>query len=451
MQIKPILDKKIEDFLSTNKLFHLEKKYSTPFHIIFPSIFIKNLNKLENFFISKRINSYKIFFSYKAITSKLFPKFINPQKTSVEVSSEEELKNLLNLQYDKKNLLSNGPKSHSYLEILIKKNINIVVNTIDELKILSQKKVKNNLIIRVGNLNLNKFSFLGKTKFGINENDIANALKIIKNNNLNFLGFSFHLDTTSDDLKKIYLKKLIEFTLIAKKDFNIDSKIIDIGGGIRINYIDKKNWDKIINFIYEKIFKKEESFFWNNYNFGIVEKNNRLFGEGNFYPFYSQPSEFEQIDYILNTEFQNEKIINIINDLGLQLWIEPGRLLLNQVSGTFFKIQEVSNNQIIFIDGRNTDIGFNLDILYDPLLIKKSNNCKKIKNSYFIFGNTCLEDDVFYKRKIFFEKKPENGDLLYFHNTAAYKIGIYSNYFINYKAIPKIFLDENYKELEVEY
>lgn len=449
---------KLIDFYNKNFFNQIIKKinqkisFDNPLHIIFPFLIINNIKEINNFFKSINFDKFKIFFASKSLVSEFFYSYLKKINLNLEVSSFYELNLALRNKNKNIKILTNGPKDEKYLYQSLNNKVIIGINSMSELKFISQKKSDNQILIRLGNLNIKNFSSLNKTRFGIDEDDLESALEIVKKAKLNFIGFSFHIDSTSDDLKKIYLQKSIEYTLIAIKKFNLYPKVINIGGGFRVNYLDKNNWTSIINHIYENLKNKNSNYFWNNYNFGIIEKNNRIFGEGNFYPFFSESSESKQLQNILDLEFENEKIINFLKDFNIELWLEPGRWLLNQLGGSFFKIIEIEKNKIV-LNGKNTDIGFNLDILYDPILIKKNKSTNKNYQyqGYFIFGNSCLEEDIFYKRKIFFEKPVDKNDLLYFHNTIAYKMDFFANRLINYKHLPKIFFDENYKLLKIEY
>ena len=427
----------IKDFFYKKKLI---KDNLNSFHLLNLNIIDENIEKIKNFFLKNNL-SYQIYYSFKTNKSEEIIKYLSKKEIGIETSSEKELEKAL--KFNQK-IICQGPKNDLYLT-LIKENNQIinVVNDNEELNKSIKMKIKN-IMIRIGNLKDNIF-FKNYTHFGLDEDEIENALKKIKDNEkkINFLGFSFHLDTTSDDLKIFYLSKAL-YLLTKARIIGLKPQFLNIGGGWRVNYMKKEEWEKIINFIYEKIDQNDKSYFWNNHNFGIIKINNRLFGEGNFYPFYSETAEEKHLEKIINSEniFLNENNLKIIKDLSIKIIIESGRFLLNQAGISIFRIFNVLKDKI-FIDGKATDIAHNLDILYDPILAK--NNKEKFNNQnyngYFIFGKSCLEDDIFFKRKIFFEKQPNKDDFLIFINTASYKQDIFANEFITHSQLKKYFIN----------
>lgn len=450
---KPSIIDKIENFLNSNKniIFDLSEKLNQPFNFIFLGIIKDNIKKIKDSLKEKRW-PVELFYSLKANNSPyLVRSMVND--INFEVSSLYEL-NLIN-EMDSKVIL-NGPKDEKTL-INAGKNIEknlIVVNSKEEFEeFFVNKRIKNNFLIRIGNIKQKIFSNLKITRFGIDEEFISKIIQEIKKYGLvdQFLGFAFHVDSTSDDLKREYLKKIFYFTIEAINN-GLKPKILNIGGGIRFNYVERKTWGEITTLIQEKVLKNDSQYLLNNYNFGITQRKQRVFGEGNYYPYYHDLTELEQIEYILNATYQSEKIINLIEDLNLKVYLELGRLILNQAGGSFLKIISIekrNKTNHIVLNGKSTTISANLDILYDPIVIKKGKS-KKIFFSGFIFGHSCLEDDVFYRRKINFEEQVEKKDLLYFHNTIAYKTKIFQNDFIDNQKEINIYFDKNYQLIKKE-
>lgn len=450
---KPKIIDKIENFLNYNKniIFDLSEKLNQPFNFIFLGIIKDKLKKLKDSLKEKRW-PVKLFYSLKANNSPYLVHSV-AENIDFEVSSLYEL-NLVNEMGNK--VILNGPKDEKTLINAAKnseKNL-IVVNSKEEFEeFFLSKRIKNNFLIRIGNIKQKIFSNLKITRFGIDEEFISKIIEKIKKNDLTdqFFGFAFHVDSTSDDLKREYFKKIFHFTIEAI-NHNLKPKILNIGGGIRFNYVDKKIWGEITTLIQEKVLKNDSQYLLNNYNFGITQKNQRVFGEGNYYPYYHNLTELEQIEYILNATYQNEKIIKLIEDLNLKVYLELGRLILNQAGGSFFKvisIEKRNKTNHIVLNGKSTTISANLDILYDPIVIKKGKT-KKNFFSGFIFGNSCLEDDIFYRRKINFEEKVEKNDLLYFHNTISYKTKIFQNGFIDNQKEINFYFDKNYQLIKKE-
>ncbi|MFN4212689.1 MAG: hypothetical protein ACK4FL_01860 [Microgenomates group bacterium] len=463
MYFQPIINKNIISFLEKEKkfVFRLKKKINQPFNLIFLKNLKDHVFDLKSLFESKKVNNFEIFYSLKANNSPFLVKKISeilpieassPYETELALSNNPK-KLIINYTGDLKKIISILSK-----KLKSKTRIYLSLNSYEQYLFLEKNKLNYDFLIRIGNIENKKFASLKTSRFGFDDNLIPEIFKNIKKTFLieNFKGLSFHVDSTSDELKREYLKKAISLTIEAlKMDFR--NEILDIGGGVRFNYINKTNWNNLTFLISKKIIEGDSNFFWNNYNFGIIKKDKKIFGEGSFFPYYSDTNEFSQINFLLDAEFEGEKAINVLNDLNIKLIFEMGRFILKDIGGSLFEIEEIcqkNKNHFLILNGKYSEIAAQFDIIYDPILIKinenKTSEVSDKKIGYFIFGNTCLEDDIFFKRKIYFPQNPNKGDLLFFSNTIPYKTKIFNNSFINGNKEINIYFDENYQLIKRE-
>ena len=68
---------------------------------------------------------------------------------------------------------------------------------------------------------------------------------------------------------------------------------------------------------------------------------------------------------------------------------------------------------------RNDLVMVESEVFLDPIVVSESEKLKEKVGVYFV-GNLCLEGDLIYKRKIFIDQIPKEGDLVVFINTAGY-------------------------------
>lgn len=454
MHFTPKVNNKILSLLLNKQLiFKLNRIIKQPFNVIFLKNIRSQIYNIKNFLKNSKLNNFEIFYSLKANSSPYLVKKLEYE--FLEASSPYETK--LALKTNPQKLIINySGNLKKIIDVFknytkTKTKLYLSLNSFEQFLFLINNNLKFDFLIRIGNINNKRFIDLKTTRFGIDQKLIFEIFNVLKKDHFKekFKGFSFHLDTTSDDLKAEYIKKSVNLIMSALKEgFQIE--ILDIGGGVRFNYIDKKNWNDLIFLISKKIFHGENNFFWNNYNFGIIKKNKRIFGEGNFFPYYSDNNGFNQIKYWLSTEINGEKLTKILNDLNIRLIFEMGRFILKNAGGSIFEIEQICNSNeksFLILNGKYNEIAASLDIMYDPVLIKREliDKNKINKRCYFIFGNTCLEDDIFFKRKICFRNPPQEGDLLYFHNTIPYKTKIFANNFINGNREINLYFDDNYQ------
>ena len=168
----------------------------------------------------------------------------------------------------------------------------------------------------------------------------------------------------------------------------------------------------------ENIIDNKEELTWNNYSFGLNIENNKLKGTFNSYDFYDENVKDKYLESILTSKINDRLISEIINDYGLELWIEPGRSLLDNVGLNISRvnfIKNIDNKTLVGIEtNKNQMLMGDSEILVDPIILNNEE-----KSEYFMIGNLCLENDFIFKRKLFLNK-PNIDDLVVFVNTAGY-------------------------------
>jgi len=118
-------------------------------------------------------------------------------------------------------------------------------------------------------------------------------------------------------------------------------------------------------------------------------------------------------------------------------------MILDQAGITIAKIIEVINEENfykIIADINYKNITADQDIMVDPLLVTKKN--KKQLTNCFIFGNLCLENDIIFKRQVFFVYLPQKTDFLIFVNIAPYKMEFSDGFFIHHRLPQKIIIEK---------
>ncbi|MGX7589530.1 diaminopimelate decarboxylase [Candidatus Vidania fulgoroideorum] len=341
------------------------KKVKTPFFIYKKKKIIKNINKYKK-------KNVKIFYALKANYNKKIIKIIKKRVYGFEVVSIGEIKKLLNLNVKGKKIIFSGVcKKKKEIKFAEKKKIGFIsVESYDEFKRVMKKKIK--IILKI-NLNVGIDSIKQITtckknnKFGINEIDLLKIIKNVIKHKINIYCLGFHLGSQILDHKPYIkaLKKIIKiYKYFRKKKIKIN-KIINIGGGFGIDYVNGSN----INF-----FKKI-------YNF-----------------------------------FKKFKII-----------IEPGRSIIGNTCKTISKVEYIKKNKKKRI--AILDVGMDCLIrpaLYKSIhRIKKINKNKNKKKIYDLVGPICESTDIIRKNiKINLKK----GEKIIICDTGAYCMSMRMNY-----------------------
>ncbi len=452
MKLTPKIHPYIEEFLKDEeRLFDLVDSYDSPLGIIFPSLIHENIYGFNEVFKQHNIKG-KIYFAHKCSKSSSIVKTMKSEGVNIDVSSLNELKHALSCGFTGCEIEATGPKNDKFILLGLQHNILFNCDNIEELQTiikfhkLIDKKDKTNILIRLNNFHSNEVKIINKqSRFGTPIESINEILKTIIGDKdiINLKGFSFHLDTVSQEEKIIAIENLIEIINYCYS-FDLNPNTISIGGGFKVNYIENENiWNNYISELKEDIIQNSDNL-WNNNTFGLQIKGKNI--TGTFKPgnYYNKTSRHETLNEILSAKsqkFQNRTFGEILSENMIILIIEPGKSLLDNIGITISNINYTKlspKNDIIIGLNTNKDnliIGGE-EMLIDPILISKNKDNKN--NKAFITGNLCLEADVVFNRKVKFNNTPKKGDLLVFINTAGYYMDFYNSNPIMQNQITKI-------------
>ena len=423
-------DEKTKKFLSQIKdLKNTLNTFSSPCNILFPENLENNIKIIEKV-LQKHNLLYKVFYAHKCNKSLAIVKEASLLNVNIDVANIHELRRALISGFTGDRIEATGPKNKEFLILAIEQNVTINVDNLSELNTILElnKKInkKNiNILLRISSF-FENYAVERITRFGMSYEDILEALDIIcRNKFLNLLGFSFHVDTVKNSEKVTAMKNALKLTTKAI-EMGFSPKVIDIGGGFKVNYIDSEDeWNSSITEL-KQSFLSLNSLTWNNDTFGMNIKNNTLAGTLNIYNFYNKEKEAEDLDLFLSTpieDYQNQTVAEILTDNMITIYVEPGKALLDNLGVTISKVnfvKKIKDDLVVGLDMRRNDLVMvESEVFLDPIVVSESEKLKEKVGVYFV-GNLCLEGDLIYKRKIFIDQIPKEGDLVVFINTAGY-------------------------------
>ena len=423
-------DEKTKKFLSQIKdLKNTLNTFSLPCNILFPENLENNIKIIEKV-LQKHNLLYKVFYAHKCNKSLAIVKEASLLNVNIDVANIHELRRALISGFTGDRIEATGPKNKEFLILAIEQNVTINVDNLSELNTILElnKKInkKNiNILLRISSF-FENYAVERITRFGMSYEDILEALDIIcRNKFLNLLGFSFHVDTVKNSEKVTAMKNALKLTT-KTIEMGLSPKVIDIGGGFKVNYIDSEDeWNSSITEL-KQSFLSLNSLTWNNDTFGMNIKNNTLAGTLNIYNFYNKEKEAEDLDLFLSTpieDYQNQTVAEILTDNMITIYVEPGKALLDNLGVTISKVnfvKKIKDDLVVGLDMRRNDLVMvESEVFLDPIVVSESEKLKEKVGVYFV-GNLCLEGDLIYKRKIFIDQIPKEGDLVVFINTAGY-------------------------------
>lgn len=484
----PKLDENWKNLNYENLEYYL-RGFGCPLNLVNTKIVEKNINNFKEIYTKYNLNG-DIFFAQKCSKSNSILRRVLLENIGVDCASKKELELALSKGFTKNKIEATGPKNDEFLELLLRNEILINIDSIDEVNnILNVKKKYNlpkaNILVRLSNFSKestnSEFHISNKSsKFGISIKYIDEFLKSIKKleeeKELVLKGFSFHLDTISLEEKLEAIEKTLE---VFEKAYNLELNpdILNIGGGFKISYIEdiQKANNSIVN-IKKSLLQELPQLTYNNTSFGVRVENNTILGNfniGNGFETVTGPNNLISILESKLENFNNQKVYEILNDNLIKLYIEPGKALLDQAGVTLSKVNFVKNiddnERIIGMDMKNHDILIsNQDIFIDPIHFTKkedNNNLKENKNSennknkennkkyfgYYMGGNLCMENDIIYRYKLFLENKVKKNDIFMFANTAGYFMDFNRSDVLKQKIARTIVLEDEKIYLDEEY
>jgi len=289
--------------------------------------------------------------------------------------------------------------------------------------------------LRLSGFEANHSKFLNKgSRFGVPLKEAGTAFDILEQNRkeIELLGFSFHLDTVSVVERAIAIENCLElFEEALTRDF--EPRVLNIGGGYKVNYLEnEEEWNAYVSALKESVLGTRPTMTWHNNAFGMSSDKGKLKGNFNSYSYFDTETGGDFLDELLSQRFANlgdATAASLIRDNMIELWIEPGRSLVEQTGITVARVNSVRsssrNEAIICLNMKRQDISFlDQEIFVDPVIIEKDPeaNIPELEAPVGVYfaGNLCLESDLIYRHLTYVKKLPKAGDLVVFVNSAGY-------------------------------
>jgi diaminopimelate decarboxylase len=219
---------------------------------------------------------------------------------------------------------------------------------------------------------------------------------------------------------------------LSQKGFK--TEFIDIGGGILMNYLKyETEWDNFSLQLRRAINNKIDPITFENQGLGLQVFGGALQGELKTYPFWNYLSKGDFLRKILAYKTSSgETLAEQTKSLGIEVRMEPGRSMLDQVGLTAAKVafrkKDSRGDWLVGLEMNMTQmLSGSADFMLDPFVIYQNEEGEEQSAEVYFTGAYCLERDVLLKRKIALRKLPEVGDIVIFVNTAGYMMHFFES------------------------
>lgn len=412
----------------------LVERYGSPINIHHLPSFNHNCEIYKEVFESYGLK-YRIFYARKANKSRGLVKQAFASGIGVDTASFKELEQSLSLGGNSENLvLTAAIKTEPQIELAIRNGVPIILDNEDEC-VLTQAVAKRigqkaNVGFRISGFEVDEEKLY--SRFGFDVDDVIDFISSYVGENKTFdqlevTGLHFHLDGYATHQRSISLITSVNIvSKLKNKGYNIS--FIDIGGGILINYLeDEKEWLAFNENLKKAVVEEDNDITFNDNGLGFRLEDGKLRGKLNTYPYFNKVNKEGFIREVL--DFVDDEcglsVASLLVNNGIELRIEPGRSLLDQVGITVAKVvhrkKDAKGQWLVGLEMNMSQMmSSSADFLLDPYMLYDSEIKENEQVDVFFTGAYCLERDVLLKRKITLPKLPAIGEYVAFVNTAGY-------------------------------
>lgn len=454
--VKNIIEYKNELHIADKPLSFWIKKYPLPLHVYFAPAIQQNVRSFLGI-LKRYYPKSRLCFAAKACTHPLVLKIIKNEGCGADVASYNEVRCALESGMPAGKLDLNGNCKEDFLiEDAIKKGMNIIADSFEEFagiaKIADKMNKRPKILLRVSGYSLEAvtddsvFTAGIWTKFGANIAEIPEFIRTLgRYPSVELVGFHTHIGSQICKVEP-YLKVIGQMIGLSRQLVVAGGKCeaINIGGGFPVSYVDKTEWEYIVERIRKGYLKSlqgdmRDVFVWHDALAGFTDDSSerihldRWTGER----FYTRDPKEKMLEAVFNGEVEvgGEKIntVNALKQLGEPaLTIEPGRSIVEDAGVTLAKVAIVKK-VAKYHNLVNLEMGITS---HGESLIEKPIKKWEIANDYhikdprpfeaFIGGNLCFSGDMISKYKVPLQRRPKRGDIILIHNTGAYTSSLFA-------------------------
>ncbi len=459
-RLTPSLAPSLHHFLQAcPDLMMLPSSFGSPLNLLFPPSMTR---AIEAFTQALEIHAVqgKVHYAHKPNKSKALVKQAYADRIAVDVASKAELLDALEAGFTGEMIEATGPKNKEFLLLALQQHCFITVDSFDELELLLQYAsllqltTPAALLIRWNGFHSQTQQILMKeSRFGISVDRFHEVMALCHDRHLDLRGFAFHIDTTSESEKVAAIEHTLLLMLQAQEE-GFSLNIINIGGGFKVNYLAyQSEWDAYTTAIKQSIAGEIPSLTWNNTGYGFKFIDGQVRGAPTYYQYYNSTAGPAFLDHLLTTplhQFEERTVAQVLNDLMIELWIEPGRALLDQCGLTLttvtFVKQSLKGEWLVGVDMNKSNLSSLEDEMFcDPLIFSHRKqpleDVPSEQGVYFV-GNLCQEHDLIYRHKTFVSQLPQRDDLVVFVNTAAYHMDFNESASIQHPTAKKLVVEK---------
>jgi len=232
----------------------LAEKYGTPLYVMSEDVILDKINQIKDGFLKKYPNT-KAFYASKAFSCLRMCRIMDREGIGLDAVSGGEIYTALAAGFNPKNIIFHGNnKTEQELLYAIENGVGqIAVDSISEIDLIEQmtKRLGKNVdvLVRINpstEADTHHYINTGQKdcKFGVPLSQVLELIARIDGmKHVNYKGLHFHIGSMlfKSDHHIIAAQKAISLIEELKKTCNIDTEVLNIGGGLGVDYMDRDN------------------------------------------------------------------------------------------------------------------------------------------------------------------------------------------------------------------
>ena len=449
----------------------------SPLNIIFPQNIDDNIESLKAAY-KKNFLRGRIYYTSKPCKSNALLRRASVSDIGLDVSSAKSLKEGMGAGFSPDRIEATGPKNADYILTCLQLDVIINADNMAELQMIESLHKKLGLTrsarvyIRLCGFASDRISFTPyDSSFGIHVREAPQVIDwlVARSGQIEFLGFSFHFGTTSMEQRAVAIENQLQLTRLAVTK-GLKPKGINIGGSLTINYTNSaEEWQDYLYLLQQSVLGNIASQTWDNSGLGYRNEGGQVVGAINVPQHYHALTKGDELNHILNLRlpgFSNSEIKSVIGDSLLELYIEPGRAMVDQCGMTLGVVNHTKFSEfgdlVVSLNLNQTNVNASqVRNLTESYVIYRSRKRQPNSAGLYYFGNLCTFHDILQYNKQYPELIPEAGDIVCFMNTAPYAMDFGESETLEHSLAMKVALwqigdqwkwalDKKYLPLEVD-
>lgn len=417
------------------QLDELVHALGSPLNLIFPERILQTADAFAAVLSSRRVAGH-VHYAHKANRSASFVRQLaagSPHR--IDVASVAELQSALAGGFTPSRIIATGPKNDVFIDLCVSLGVTVVVDSLAELqRVIASRPVEHPVLVRLSGFTATATAGAGMvrlskaSRFGVPMADLPRVFQLLAGQDHAVLmrGFAYHLDTIAVEEKIAAFDGCLR-ALEQARDRGYPAEVIDIGGGFGVNYVaEQSEWDAFTSALGEAVLGRRAPVTWQGAGYGLRVESGRLRGTLGLYPASRPTVGADYLAAILDSRSAvGASFATALSEALVQLWVEPGRALLDQAGVVVARVLEVrppvaGGDSMVRVDLNARDVSCEEHgVQMDPVLIPVVPGRTTAGDGYML-GNLCLESDLLSRRRIHFPALPQPGDLLVWVNTAGY-------------------------------